>query len=237
MNITKHIPNILTCLNIVSGCIAVVTALLYGSLEMAACWIIIGAVFDFSDGFAARMLKAYSPIGKDLDSLADVVTFGVAPGVIVFRLLFEITYVGVPGLASNSYQYLPYVAFVIPVFSALRLAKFNIDDRQTTSFIGLPVPANALFWASLSCALVPIVANYGLAIIIGVILLSIITSLLLVSEIPMFSLKIKSFAWKGNELRYLLVISAVFFIIFFGFLGLAGTILLYILLSVFNKKS
>jgi len=149
MNITKHIPNILTCLNIVSGCIAVVAALLYGSLEMAACWIIIGAVFDFSDGFAARMLKAYSPIGKDLDSLADVVTFGVAPGVIVFRLLFEITYVGVPGLASNSYQYLPYVAFVIPVFSALRLAKFNIDDRQTTSFIGLPVPAHALFWASI----------------------------------------------------------------------------------------
>jgi Phosphatidylserine synthase len=223
MNITKHIPNILTCLNIVSGCIAVVA----GSVEMAACWIIIGAVFDFADGFAARMLKAYSPIGKDLDSLADMVTFGVAPGMIVFRLLSS----------SSCCEYLPYVAFIIPVFSALRLAKFNIDDRQTTSFIGLPVPAHALFWASLSCALMPVASSYGLAIVIGVIVLSIITSLLLVSEVPMFSLKIKSFAWRGNELRYLLVISAVLFIIFFGFLGLAGTILLYILLSVFNKKS
>jgi len=178
-------------------------------------------------------LKAFSPIGKELDSLADLVSFGVAPGMMVFSLLREACNNLPFGTAS---VFVPYLAFVIPAFSALRLAKFNIDERQTTSFLGLPVPAHALFWASLSYSLLPIVHLGETLFILVILTASVLTSLLLVSEIPMFSLKVKSLAWKGNEIRYLLVISALLFIGFFGFLGIAGTIFLYVLLSIFNKK-
>jgi CDP-diacylglycerol--serine O-phosphatidyltransferase len=233
MNIRKHIPNMITCLSLVSGCIACVAAL-EGNLLLATVWIMIAAVFDFSDGFAARLLKAYSPMGKELDSLADMVGFGVAPGMIVFHLLGE----ACPFLPLGSLNvYIPYLAFVIPAFSGLRLAKFNIDKRQTTSFIGLPVPAHALFWSSLACSLQPVVHSNEALFVIAVILSATLTSLLLVSEIPMFSLKVKSTAWKGNERRYILMGCAIVFIVLFGFLGIAGAILLYVLLSVFNKKT
>ena len=232
MNIRKHIPNTITCLSLVAGCISVVMAL-EGDLLWAAVWIIIGSVLDFLDGFMARLLKAFSPIGKELDSLADLVSFGVAPGMMVFSLLREACNNLPFGTAS---VFVPYLAFVIPAFSALRLAKFNIDERQTTSFLGLPVPAHALFWASLSYSLLPIVHLGETLFILVILAASVLTSLLLVSEIPMFSLKVKSLAWKGNEIRYLLVISALLFIGFFGFLGIAGTIFLYVLLSIFNKK-
>ena len=123
-----------------------------------------------------------------------------------------------------------------PYVFRFRLAKFNIDERQTTSFIGLPVPAHALFWASAGYSVLPVVhANEGLFVLVTVIL-AFITSLLLVSEIPMFSLKVKSLAWKGNELRYILIACAIIFVALWGFLGISGTILLYIVLSIFNKK-
>ncbi|WP_370861673.1 CDP-diacylglycerol--serine O-phosphatidyltransferase [Parabacteroides faecis] len=230
MNIRKHIPNTITCMSLVSGCIATVVAL-QGNLLWAAIWIIIAAVFDFMDGFAARLLKAYSPMGKELDSLSDMVSFGVAPGMIVFWMLSQASLsLGEIG------RYIPYLAFVIPAFSGLRLAKFNIDERQTTSFIGMPVPANALFWASAGYSLAPLAQANPVLFIVVTLAVALATSLLLVSEIPMFSLKIKSVAWKGNERRYILVGCVVLFVALFGMLGIAGTILLYLLLSIFNKR-
>ena len=230
MNIRKHIPNTITCMSLVSGCIATVVAL-QGNLLWAAIWIIIAAVFDFMDGFAARLLKAYSPMGKELDSLSDMVSFGVAPGMIVFWMLSQASLsLGEIG------RYIPYLAFVIPAFSGLRLAKFNIDERQTTSFIGMPVPANALFWASAGYSLAPLAQANPVLFIVVTLAVALASSLLLVSEIPMFSLKVKSVAWKGNERRYILVGCAVLFVAFFGMLGIAGTILLYVLLSIFNKR-
>ena len=230
MNIRKHIPNTITCMSLVSGCIATVMAL-QGNLLWAAIWIIIAAVFDFMDGFAARLLKAYSPMGKELESLSDMVSFGVAPGMIVFWMLSQ---AGLP--LGEIGRYIPYLAFVIPAFSGLRLAKFNIDERQTTSFIGMPVPAHALFWASAGYSLAPLAQVKPVLFIVVTLVVALATSLLLVSEIPMFSLKIKSVAWKGNERRYILVGCAVLFVALFGMLGIAGTILLYILLSIFNKR-
>ena len=232
MNIRKHIPNSITCLSLISGCTASVMAL-HGDLLLALTWIIIAAVFDFCDGFAARLLKAYSPMGKELDSLSDMVSFGFAPGMIVYWLLSE----AAPGLPCGSLNaYVPYLAFVIPTFSGLRLAKFNIDERQTTSFIGLPVPAHALFWGSVGYSVLPIIHHDEPLFVAVTVVLAFISSYLLVSEIPMFSLKVKSVAWKGNEFRYILVACAILFVAIWGLLGIAGTILLYIILSLFNKK-
>ncbi len=226
MNIRRHIPNTITCMSLVSGCVATVMAL-QGDLWWAAVWIIVAAVFDFMDGFAARLLSAYSPMGKELDSLSDVISFGVAPGMIVFWML------GQACLSLGEIgRYVPYLAFVIPAFSALRLAKFNIDERQTTSFIGMPVPAHALFWASAGYALAPLAEAQPVLFVVVTLLVALTTSLLLVSEIPMFSLKVKSLAWKGNERRYILAGCAVLFVALFGMLGIAGTILLYVLLSL-----
>ena len=175
MSIRKHIPNTITCLSLLSGCVASVMAL-HGNLLSALIWIIIAAVFDFCDGFAARLLKAYSPMGKELDSLSDMVSFGFAPGMVVYWLLGEAS-TALPFGSLNTY--IPYLAFVIPTFSGLRLAKFNIDERQTTSFIGLPVPAHALFWASVGYSVLPVIhANEGLFVLVTVIL-AFITSLFL----------------------------------------------------------
>jgi len=203
------------------------------NLLWATIWIIIASVFDFLDGLVARLLNAYSPVGKELDSLGDVVSFGVAPGMIVFQLLRGASeYLTIGSLS----MYVPYLAFIIPVFSALRLAKFNVDERQTTSFLGLPVPAHALFWSSLSYSLQPIIHHNTTLFVIVIVISSFLTSLLLVSEIPMFSLKIKSLSLKGNEMQYLLLVCSIIFIVFFGFLGITGAIFLYVLLSIFNKK-
>ena len=145
MSIRKYIPNTVTCCNLVSGCIATSYAF-GGEPKMALLWIVIGAVFDFFDGMTARLLHVSSPIGKELDSLADDVTFGVAPATIVFSELSVLDY---PTFLQPFSSYIPYLAFLIAAFSALRLAKFNLDERQTTSFIGVPTPASALFWGSL----------------------------------------------------------------------------------------
>ena len=232
MKIVKHIPNAITCLNLCSGCIACTQAF-EGQLLWAALFVCLGAVFDFFDGFAARLLHAYSPIGKELDSLADMVSFGVAPGMILFYMLSSI----MPLLSAPAWVlYLPYLAFIIPAFSALRLAKFNVDERQTTSFIGLNTPANALFWISIIYSTQQLAAQNVILYIVVVLLLVGLTSYLLIAEIPMFSLKINSVRWKGNESRYILIASSILFIALWGFLGVSGAILLYILLSIISRK-
>ncbi|MDR1500257.1 MAG: CDP-diacylglycerol--serine O-phosphatidyltransferase [Tannerellaceae bacterium] len=230
MNIRKHIPNFITCLSLLSGCAAVVTAL-DGYIRVAMICIMAAAVFDFLDGLFARLLHAYSAIGKELDSLSDMVAFGLAPAMIIFFVLGEAS----PALhlgAANAF--VPFLAFVIPVFSALRLAKFNVDTRQTDSFIGLPVPAHALLWSSLGYALQPLVQVNEVMFALLTVLSVALTSWLLVSEIPMFSLKTRSLGWKGNEIRYILLGGSAGFIVFFGFLGIAASIVLYIMLSVLN---
>lgn len=236
----KHVPNTLTSLNLFSGCIASVIAL-QGDISMlpwALALIIIAAVFDFFDGFAARLLKAYSPIGKELDSLADCVSFGFAPSAIVFRVLQE----NVATISFNSYviEYLPYIAFLLAVFSALRLAKFNVDERQTESFIGLNTPANALFWSSFCSGIVTrslageMVISSGLVytIIVGIF----VFSFLMVSELPMFSLKVKSLRLKDNLQRYFLALFILVLIPLIGYLSIAAGILLYIALSLGNMR-
>ncbi|MCQ2128371.1 MAG: CDP-diacylglycerol--serine O-phosphatidyltransferase [Bacteroidaceae bacterium] len=225
----KNIPNAITCCNLLSGCVAVSQAFA-GDMEMAFLFIIIGALFDFCDGLVARLLHVSSPIGKELDSLADCVTFGVAPSAMVFGTLQMLT--------EN--EYLPYIAFIMAAFSALRLAKFNLDERQTTSFIGLPTPANALFWASLIVGYQDeIIASLSFAKFI-IIIMVLICSYILIAEIPMFSLKFKHYGWKGNEIRYIFLLTSLVLIIIFFEKALAIAIAWYVLLSVisnaFSKK-
>jgi len=222
--IRKHIPNAITCLNLFCGCIACVMAF-DGNFLMAAVFIYIAAVFDFLDGLAARTLHAYSDIGKQLDSLADVISFGLAPGVIMFCLLsMRFSFNNISFFFGD---YIPYIAFIIPVFSALRLAKFNVDERQTTSFIGLPTPANAIFWASFACFLPSHFLQHG----ISVILLILLFSYLLISELPMFSLKFNNLKWKDNVVRYIFILLTIP-ILMFGLKFLYLVIVLYILMSV-----
>ncbi|WP_101689847.1 CDP-alcohol phosphatidyltransferase family protein [Dysgonomonas massiliensis] len=230
----KHIPNTITSLNLLSGSIATVMAF-NGEYMWVVVWVIIAALFDFCDGFSARLLKAYSPMGKELDSLADVVSFGFAPSMVVFRFLSD----NVDKISYNPIvcEYLPYFAFLIVIFSALRLAKFNIDTRQSESFIGLNTPANALFWTSFIYGLthdVPLItSSLVYVVLVGVL----VFSLLLTSEIPMFSLKIKSLRFKGNEYRYFLLIFIILMLIFLGILGIAAGILLYIALAIIESRT
>ena len=219
-------------MNLFSGCIAIVMAF-EGAFIWVVFWVIMAAIFDFFDGMSARLLNAYSKIGKELDSLADVVSFGVAPAAAVFIMLRSYTIYG--ELLSSLQYYIPYLAFIIPIFSALRLAKFNIDERQTSTFLGLPTPANALFWISYVYGVYSISATNSLLLYITIILI-ISLSLLMVSEIPMFSFKLKSLQLKGNELPLILIICAVAFIVIWGVIGLAWTILAYILISIVSAK-
>lgn len=197
MSIRKYIPNTVTCCNLVSGCIATSYAF-GGEPKMALLWIIIGAVFDFFDGMTARLLHVSSPIGKELDSLADDVTFGVAPATIVFSELSVLDY---PVFLQPFSSYIPYLAFLIAAFSALRLAKFNLDERQTTSFIGVPTPANALFWGSLIVFDPYWLEGYTWSVFV-VFALVLLTCWLLVCEMPLFALKFKHWSYKGNEVKY-----------------------------------
>lgn len=190
MGITRHIPNTITSMNLLSGCLATVYAL-NGNLKCAFLFIIAGAVFDFCDGLAARALKAYSPMGKELDSLADMVTFGVAPAMILYRFQAE----------SGFLIYLP---LLIAVFSGLRLAKFNIDTRQSENFIGLATPSCALICGSLIYAAetYPQLAGFLTAYAYIVPMLALVLCYLLVCEIPMFSFKFKNLSWKENRARF-----------------------------------
>jgi len=194
---------------------------------VALLFIVIGAVFDFFDGMVARLLHVSSPIGKELDSLADDITFGFAPSAIVFEYLRPET------------ELLPFIVFIMSAFSALRLAKFNLDERQALGFIGLPTPANALFWGSLIAGAgewmktAPFVGpNLSLVILAGVF----ISCYLLVAEIPMFALKFKHWGWKGNEIKYLFILSCIPLLLLLGITGLAAIIAWYIILSVATTK-
>lgn len=206
--IKNNIPNTITCCNLISGCIATVYAL-QDNPKMAILWIIIGAAFDFFDGMSARLLNESSPIGKELDSLADDITFGIAPASIVFSELKVVDY---PSFLEPARDIIPYFAFTIAAFSALRLAKFNLDTRQTTSFIGMPTPANALFWGSLITTLGDDInaSHYALPILLTLIVLC---DWLLVAEIPMFALKFKHWGREGNELRYGFIVYSAWIII------------------------
>ncbi|MDR0769514.1 MAG: CDP-diacylglycerol--serine O-phosphatidyltransferase [Dysgonamonadaceae bacterium] len=228
----KHIPNIITCLNIFAGCLSCIMMLEYGNYIGAFLFIVLAAVFDFLDGFIARLLNVFSPIGGQLDSLADIVSFGLAPGFVVFSFLNTIS-------AGTFFEatFLPYSAFLIPVFSALRLAKFNIDDRQKDSFLGLPVPADALFWASLIPAIISSVHGYEEAVCFIMLILIVAFCLLMASELPMFSLKFKGYSWVKNQWSYLLIGIAVVLIIWFRMLGISFTIVFYIILSLLLKTN
>ena len=222
MSIKKHIPNSITCCNLISGCIATYFAF-NGKFEMAMLFIVIGAVFDFFDGFTARLLNVSSPIGKELDSLADDITFGMAPATIVYSLL---KMQNVPG-------FVPFIAFLIAAFSALRLAKFNLDERQAMGFIGLPTPANALFWGSLAISLQYVQWNeMWIALIVGILL----SCWILVCEVPMFALKFHDISWKNNKLRYSFISISAILLALFGVLGFAIIVALYVILSVLSWK-
>ena len=228
----KHIPNFITSLNLFSGCVAIVMAF-EGAFLWVVFWVIIAATFDFLDGMAARVLNAPSKIGKELDSLADVVSFGVAPAVAVFIMLRSYTSY-LESLATIQ-SYIPYLAFIIPIFSALRLAKFNIDERQTSSFLGLPTPANALFWISYVYGMYNISTTNNFMLFLTLLLI-IVLSLLMVSEIPMFSFKLKNMQLKGNEKPLLLSVCAITLLLLCGVSGLAWTVLLYILISIVSVQ-
>ncbi len=226
MNFKKHIPNAITCCNLLSGCTSCVMAM-EGNFVLAFTFIVLGAVFDFFDGMAARLLRVSSPLGVQLDSLADDITFGFAPSFMVFTYMQGLT---LPEYLMPIADIFPYTPFLIAAFSALRLAKFNIDKRQTSTFIGLPTPANALFWASLIVGYGRYISelNYGWLLMLGFIALS---CYLLVAEIPMFSMKIKYFAWRANKIRYsFLIISAPMLLLGFG--AAVPIISLYVAISI-----
>ena len=228
----KHIPNSITCCNLISGCIATGFAFA-GNIKVALLLIIIGAVFDFFDGMLARLLNVSSPIGKELDSLADVITFGLAPSTIIFSQLHVMSY---PTFLEPLRDYLPYAAFIMAAFSALRLAKFNLDERQALGFIGLPTPANALFWGSLLVGVGEKLETrpWALYFILAGVLIS---SWLLVSEIPMFALKFKHWSFKGNEVKYLCLITCCPLVVIFGISSFAIIIAWYVILSAIVKQS
>lgn len=221
----RHIPNVLTCLNLLCGCIGVVEA--FHNNIVISCWLIgIALIFDFFDGFAARLLKVSSPIGRDLDSLADMVTFGLLPSIIIYQLLMQ----SIPDLMGI---WKAYPAFLIAIFSAIRLAKFNNDPRQSDSFIGVPTPAAALLIASLPLIIFsddswkPLIVNTN-----NLLILTVVICFLLVSEIKLLALKFRSFGWKGNEARYTLMILTVVLLLIFKVLAVPIIFVVYLALSV-----
>lgn len=229
--ITRNIPNALTSCNLLSGCIATYMAF-QGNYTAAFIFIVVGAVFDFFDGMTARLLHVLSPIGKELDSLADDVTFGVAPSAIAFSLFRE---VHCPAFLLPVEGILPYTAFLIAIFSALRLAKFNIDVRQATSFIGMPTPANALFWGSLVVGEHEFLTS-GCFNSAYLLVLVVVMSLLLVAEIPMFSLKFKDLSWQHNKTSYIFLIVCIPLFVIFRWSGFAAVIVWYVILSLLTRK-
>lgn len=235
--IKSLIPNTLTCCNLISGCIATMFAF-QQSYQQALLWIIIGAVFDFFDGMSARALHVSSDIGKELDSLADDITFGFAPSAVIYSLLTQMVF---PDYLAFAESWLPFAAFIMAAFSGVRLAKFNLDTRQTLTFIGLPTPANALFWASL-------IASFGTEMmtkswLLPVILIGVIVfSLFLIAEIPLFALKFKNYSWADNKTKYIFLLGCVVLLIIFGIKGISLCIAWYIILALIlfatsSKKS
>jgi CDP-diacylglycerol--serine O-phosphatidyltransferase len=236
MNIKKHIPNTITLLNLLCGCVALIFVS-NDNFEMAFFFVCFGIFLDFFDGFFARLFKVSGPLGLQLDSLADMVTSGVVPGFVMFKMMLSSNV----SMSEGFLQYFPYLAFVITLGSCFRLAKFNIDTRQTDSFIGLPTPANALFILSL-----PLVLKYYATdslIVIEIftekwvlLLISLFSAYILNAEIPLFSLKIKKFNFKDNVLQIIFLTIAVLLLVFLNYLAIPLIIIFYVLLSVINNK-
>ena len=215
----KHIPNTITLLNQFSGIVACIFA--YNSrFDLALLFVLIGATLDFMDGAMARLLGVSSPLGKELDSLADVITFGFVPGMIAFRLLAPL---------AEVWAYLPYIGFLITLFSTYRLGKFNIDERQTTSFIGLATPASAIFWLGLAYGYQTLLSTMSPWVIVVAVVVS---SYLLVCELPMFSFKFHNFGWADNRIRYIFIVGAIVLAVVLFKQSLPIIILWYVLLSV-----
>ncbi len=241
MSIKSYIPNAITQLNLFSGCIAVYFASI-NELKIAAFFALLGIFFDFFDGFFARILKVQSELGLQLDSLADMITSGLVPGMFMFQLLKQSHLVQdfFPITLPSTYamDYLPFLGFIITLASSYRLAKFNIDTRQTTSFIGLPTPANTLLIISLG-----LVGSYQPESFIGVwltntyFLMAIVVfcSYILNAELPLFALKFNTWGFRNNWMRYILVITALTLVIILGYVGILVSILLYVLLSIITK--
>ncbi len=226
--VKQNIPNTITSMNLFSGCMAVVSAFHFNETigamqgyEWAFLFIGLATVFDFCDGLSARLLHAYSALGKELDSLSDLVSFGVAPAALVFNLI-----------QSQTGSWVAFLAFLIAVFGALRLAKFNIDDRQTTSFIGLPIPANAIFWIGVVAWNVDF-RYIGDAWMTALVVLF---PLLMVSSLPMFSLKVKTLSLRSNVRRYALLLGTAMLVAAMQLAGLLWAIVFYILLSVTERR-
>ena len=226
--IKQNIPNFITCLNLAAGCLSIVAAFkgvepLWGlkGFQWGFIFIAMGALADFLDGFAARLLHAYSNLGKELDSLSDLVTFGVAPALIMFSVLQDF----------GAVPWLQWTVFLIPICGAVRLARFNIDTRQATTFIGMPIPANAIFWigyASLVYSGTQFMAEWYWAL-----LAIIVESYLMISPLRLFSLKFKTWGWRGNQWRWLLVMTAAVLVFCMGVPGLMWLIIAYVLYGIF----
>ena len=231
MSFKQHIPNAITCGNLVSGCLSIMF-LTENMPIKAAIMVFVAGLFDFLDGFTARLLKTQSSIGADLDSLSDVVSFGVAPGFIMCWLM-DRAY-DLPACTFFGIDVLPCLAFVLPIFSAIRLAKFNNDETQTTTFRGLPAPGMALFIVSLPLALSQAghltdgVLSYWACV--GI---TLIFSFMMVSRLRFFSFKMKTAKWEGNEVRWIFLLVAIIGFVVFRWLALPFVMLLYILLSIF----
>ncbi len=223
----KHIPNAITCGNLLCGCFAIV-ALFEAKLTLAAYLVLMATLLDFLDGLAARLLNAASPIGKDLDSLADVITFGVVPSLILMKLIEQ--------TQLADYKYL---AFSIAIFSALRLAKFNNDTRQTNQFIGLPTPANAIFIVSL-VLIQAFQPTHPLTLYIlnpyTLIALSLLMPYLLVAEIPLMAFKFKTTDWKNNQQKYIFLTLSLLLLVGLQFMAVPFIILMYVSMSLFQKN-
>lgn len=243
----KQIPNIITSLNIMCGCVAVLFAV-SGDLIIASVFAFLGIFFDFFDGLAARLLKAQSEIGLQLDSLADVITSGVVPGVVMFQLL-NLSIFGhmqtlteifsLEGWNVSFNNYLPLLGLMIVIASAYRLAKFNVDTRQTSGFIGLPTPANTLLILSLPLILEFQFSDLAETIILNkwfLIGMTLLSCVLLNAEIPLFALKFKTWDFKSNAVRYVFLLLCVVLLVFLKFLAIPFIILIYILLSMFWKS-
>jgi CDP-diacylglycerol---serine O-phosphatidyltransferase len=269
--IKKNIPNLFTCANLFCGCLGIVFAF-QGNLVWTAYMVGIAAVMDFLDGFVARLLNVHSEIGKQLDSLADMVTFGVVPGMVMYHLLklavvkhidMEVfspegnSHMNVDELMQGG-AYIPFVGFLITVFSAVRLAKFNIDTRQTDSFIGVPTPANSILICSLPLILsasghegwtiyppgqaTTLGAQFDHHMITNTLLnpwflmgLTLVMSCLLIAELPLFALKFKNFKWADNKIRYIFLALCLAVLIIFKYVGIPFIIVLYVVMSVIHN--
>ena len=242
MNFKKHLPNAITMCNLFSGCIAVFYAVI-GRLDYAALFVVLGIVFDFFDGFAARILKVQGELGKQLDSLADMITSGLVPGIVLFQLLLRASSNHeVPSLFQlASFEILPFLGLIVTLASAYRLANFNIDTRQATSFIGLPTPANTLLIVSLPLIIQYSDASWLVTLLqnqFALVVLVFLSAYFLNADIPLFALKFKSFTWKDNSYKYVFLGFSIILLFAFQYAAIPLVILSYMVFSMgYNYKN